>query len=139
MRRLLSVLLAAGLLTLVGCGPRLPQPAETYPVQGVVLLPDGRPARGALVLFHPDGPAGSEASAELNSDGTFALKTFGEREGAVPGRYRVVLNPNRAFACSAAEKSEGLSNIPNRYWAEETTDLFAEVNTTPNTFTFRLR
>lgn len=84
--------LAAPLLAaaaLAGCGDPGP---KLVPVQGTVLLSDGKPLHYGTVTFHPD-PAKGNDSKELpiggvNPDGTFSLKC-GVRDGAPPGWYKV--------------------------------------------------
>jgi hypothetical protein len=80
--------------SLVGCGTR-----KTYPVRGKVQYPDGSPMKGGAVMFEPLGVEKVEKGAEapimargyINEDGTFALSTFGDEDGAPPGHYRVLV------------------------------------------------
>jgi hypothetical protein len=59
------------------------------PVEGVVRL-NGAPVAGATVSFLPEG-GGRPAVGATNRDGRFRLTTFESGDGALPGRYRVVV------------------------------------------------
>jgi hypothetical protein len=92
---------AAGLLTLLcataGCGGK----HTPVPVSGTVTL-DGQPLEGATVYFYMVGDEreGRPAMGTTNKDGEFQLSTLGNNDGALPGRYKVVItkyvptNPN---------------------------------------------
>jgi len=68
-----------------GCGNR---PSK---VTGTVTL-DGTPVEGATVTFIPvDGKARS-ASGSTSADGTFELTTFKDKDGALPGDYKVTVS-----------------------------------------------
>src|SRR5437773_12040648 len=97
MNRLILPLLAATLLLVAGCGPRGDNAAlAVYPAAGNVLLPGGQPAGGARIRFVGMGTAGgAEGIALIGSDGTFAMKSLGEREGMMRGKYKVVLIPGK--------------------------------------------
>ena len=79
-----SVLAAVGV---PGCGPRNP---KTYPVRGTVVFKDGAPVTWGTIEFHPVGRQAA-ARAEIQSDGSFALSTYGQNDGAVPGKYQVTV------------------------------------------------
>lgn len=118
-------------LTAAGCSPSDVVP-DTHKVSGRVLLPSGKPARGAEVLFIPktkDGKlSGANGSAVLGSDGTFSLKSMGDRDGVPSGYYAVVVNPNVLRGPAAADKPFGVANVPKKYWDENTTDLFVTID-----------
>ena len=69
----------------------------TYPVKGKVLLVDGRPAKNGHVIFNPQRKPGIQARGKIGSDGTFALSTRNDGDGALAGDYDVlvVIPPNR--------------------------------------------
>lgn len=79
--------LPAILILLAGCGrgPRL------VPAAGMVRFSDGRPVLAGTIEVAPLED-GRPARAALNDEGRFTLLTAG-REGALPGRYRVVVLP----------------------------------------------
>jgi hypothetical protein len=83
------------LIAAVGCGKRTPELSD---VRGTVYY-RGEPIRGGTIVFAPDpdrGGAGPLAIAEIQSDGTFRLRTDGER-GAVVGWHRVTISPSEEF------------------------------------------
>jgi hypothetical protein len=75
------------LLCTLGCGAK----SGTVSVQGVVRL-DGQPLKRASVQFVPED-AGRDATAMTDSEGRFTLSTFEPRDGALPGKYKVVIVP----------------------------------------------
>lgn len=83
-------LAAALLASAPGCGddPSRPPAGATVPVKGVVTY-KGKPLTRGTLRFEPD--AGREAQGEIGPDGSFALSTFTERDGAVPGVHRVAV------------------------------------------------
>src|SRR5947209_3838508 len=87
-------------VTLAGCGKGV------SPVQGVVTL-EGTPVAGATVLFMPDGQdEGRPATGFTSPDGTFRLTTFRPDDGALAGKYRVLVQKAEAAKDrSAAEQS----------------------------------
>jgi len=78
-------------VVLIGCGGN-----GTTPVKGVITL-EGTPVAGATVLFMPDGQDECRpASGFTLSDGTFRLTTYQPNDGALPGKYRVVIQKTEA-------------------------------------------
>src|SRR5437868_14843602 len=80
----------ATLACVVGCGH-----GKTAPVNGRVKLKDGSDAsvlKGYSLTFEAEGGK-SSAVGDVNPDGTFQLSTFAANDGAVPGKYRVAINP----------------------------------------------
>jgi hypothetical protein len=85
--------LAAGLLIIaaaLGCRDK-----ETFPVSGTVRF-EGKPlAGGGSIRFAPlDENASREAGGDIAKDGTYLLRTYGESDGAIPGKYRVEIIQN---------------------------------------------
>lgn len=78
---------AALALLACSCGGREP----VYPVRGKVLDAGGRPAVGALVVFHPVAAGAARAVARADADGNFALTTYAEGDGAPAGEYVVTI------------------------------------------------
>jgi hypothetical protein len=82
-------LLALGLLMCCSCAGR----SNLHPVRGQVFVA-GKPAEGALVVFHPLGETTSTAvrpSARVGKDGRFALGTHRQGDGATVGNYAVAI------------------------------------------------
>ena len=91
MRILVLFLVLFSLPSLAGCGSN---PPPQVPVKGKLTL-NGRPLRGATVVFTPDrakGGRGPQSYAVTGDDGAFALATT-EGPGAVAGWYRVTVAP----------------------------------------------
>jgi hypothetical protein len=65
-----------------------------HPVSGKVTV-QGKPAAGAFVLFIPvnelPDAADTRPRAEVGADGSFALSTYGENDGAPIGEYTVAI------------------------------------------------
>jgi hypothetical protein len=69
-----------------------------YPVQGQLVV-DGKPARGAYVLFHPVNDADPQATrphGQVSQDGTFHLSTYRANDGAPIGDYVVTIDWRKA-------------------------------------------
>jgi hypothetical protein len=93
MMRLSPLALALGLCTLAGCGN--PNP-PTGRVTGKVTW-QGQPVKNASVIFAPvtgdkakESPKG--ANGRTNDGGEYTLNTFGEGDGAVLGKHRVLVS-----------------------------------------------
>ncbi len=139
------LLATAGCIFWAGCGPRRPR---TAPVRGTVTFA-GQPVTEGRIFFHPE--EGRSAIGRLGPDGTFELTTFKTGDGAVPGRYRVVVEATRTTGGyqpqSFEEELSGVGNVPGevewlvpkRYAQLETTPLSAEVGPGRNTIDFDLQ
>jgi hypothetical protein len=75
---------------LTGCGRSQKWPALTEPTTAVVRL-DGKPLEGALVMLGPVGK-GYASQGTTAADGKATLTTFRRGDGAVAGRYRVIVS-----------------------------------------------
>jgi len=84
----LVCLLAIGLAAAGGCGPSTGHLPKTVPAKGVVTL-DGKPVEGAQVVLVPANEGTTGAFGTSNSSGRFSLRAFNEKDGAVPGDYKV--------------------------------------------------
>src|SRR5262245_47046582 len=84
-RRLIAV---AAVLAAAGCGGG----SGPVPVRGVVKL-DGQPVANAAVIFVPQAPGGREAYGSTDANGAFRLTTTKPDDGALPGKYKVVIQP----------------------------------------------
>ncbi|MBM3997939.1 MAG: hypothetical protein FJ297_00105 [Planctomycetes bacterium] len=79
-----------------GCGDRGPARVPVFPVRGHVLR-QGKPAVGALVVLHPDvredDPmwASGYPRGVVREDGSFAISTYDEADGAPAWQYAVVV------------------------------------------------
>jgi hypothetical protein len=76
-----------------------------YPVQGQLVV-DGKPARGAYVLFHPVNDADPQATrphGQVSQDGTFLLSTYRVNDGAPSGITSSPLIGGRPFRGTVRE------------------------------------
>lgn len=85
----LSLLAAAACLAL-GCGPKTARVEGVVPVSGVVTS-GGTPVSGASVTFFPDGAGGRAAAGTTDAQGRFELTTLIAKDGAKPGKYKVLI------------------------------------------------
>jgi len=138
-----------GCATLAGCGRSQRWPARTEPTTAVVRL-DGAPVEGALVLLGPVGK-GYASQGTTAADGKATLTTFRPGDGAVAGRYKVLVsseevrdNPALNFPDPAIDReaydlakhkaaAAGLAFylrrqlLPERYVSFDTSGLEAEI------------
>ena len=127
MKRSLTILVATLAFGLASCG-KSDALKPTFPVSGQILLPDGKPAEHALVIFHPVGQAaGPKPRGKVLANGTYQLTTFATDDGAPTGEYQVTVElwlPGRP--------DEGPSNRLNAKYAKpESSGLTATVGTGP--------
>lgn len=90
-------LLTAGLLAslfVVGCAPT---PPPVVPVSGKLVFTDGRPLAQATIQLIPEPGTGASAQSTTGDDGTFEVETCVQgreiHDGAIPGKYKVVVIP----------------------------------------------
>lgn len=116
--------LAAGLfLLLAGCGGN-PAQLETAPVSGRVTL-DGEPVSTGVVIFTPE--QGRAGRAELASDGTYTVGTYGRADGAVVGSHRVAVVAQEGAETGFVEDAAPVWLVPPHYANPNTSHLEFEV------------
>jgi hypothetical protein len=81
-------LFGIGLLLAVGCGPDTSHLPTTVPASGIVTL-DGKPVDGAQVILVPEKEGTTGAFGATDADGKFSLRAYDEKDGAIPGAYKV--------------------------------------------------
>lgn len=115
---------------------------ETAPVKGNVTY-NGKPLTYGRVSFRPE--AGSPATGEIQSDGSFTLSTYHNGDGAIVGKHLVLITATEIDAGKNAEQDPNTemtvpkSMIPEKYTSFSTSELTAEVaNDRKNEFTFKL-
>jgi len=116
--RLTTVWIWMFLAMVAGCGVNASsiEPPETVVVSGKAVQPNGQPITGGRIRFTPvEGKAGAEAYAEIQADGSFTLQSFGGRDGAMPGTYKVSLS------------GKAMTRIAQKYQGPETSTLIVEV------------
>ncbi|WP_235935126.1 hypothetical protein [Candidatus Laterigemmans baculatus] len=104
---------------LSGCGDNNP---TTAPVSGTVTF-NGEPLQAGTVIFTPKA-GGPPAYGEIQSDGTYALTTFEDGDGAVPGSHGVAVS---AVEFKNPDLPVATTVIPMKYSSEQTSGLTAEV------------
>lgn len=114
-----------------GCGGK---PQETFPVKGVVQWKDGKPATelaGATVeLQIVEGPSlRVSPHGEVQSDGTFMLRSYEPNDGAPAGKYRAMIAPVLLADPGASIAS---SPLDSRYQSFTTTPMQVTVASQPN-------
>lgn len=127
MKLTLTVFVATLAFGLASCSKTDAQ-SPTFPVSGQILLPDGKPAEHALVIFHPVGQAaGPKPRGKVLANGTYQLTTYGVDDGAPAGDYQVTVElwlPGRP--------DEGPTNrLNSKYAKPESSGLTATVGTGP--------
>jgi hypothetical protein len=86
--RAIAVLSLCSLVLAAGCGPDLSHLPKTVPASGVLTL-DGKPVEGAQVVIVPANSEATGAYATTDASGKFSLRAFNEKDGAIPGEYKV--------------------------------------------------
>lgn len=103
----------------------------TAPIQGVVYFND-KPLEFGSVMLQPMG-GGPPARGEIQSDGSFALSTYAEGDGALLGKHRVrvmcnsVQDPDNTAEFDINAASVGKLLIPRKYTQLSSSGLTAEV------------
>ncbi|HYV36341.1 MAG TPA: hypothetical protein VE988_11590 [Gemmataceae bacterium] len=108
-------------LAAAGCGPSSEQ---LTPVKGKVSY-RGHPCTGGTIVFIPDaarGTRGNLAVADIQPDGTFALKT-NDVLGAVAGHHRVTVS----WVYTATSGATPQSVLPTKYRDPQLSGLTREV------------
>lgn len=113
-----------------GCETRPYDAVPLFPAQGMVMS-EGKPAVGAVVLLTPDVPRkdGLTPVGRAGEDGKFWLTTYENNDGAPPGRYRVTINwPERkAGGGPPADRLKGrYADVSKSRWS-------VEIKEAPNT------
>lgn len=88
--RCIASVIAVSAVVVAGCGG---ETVKLVPVEGTLKI-NGKPAGNVNVQFLPDimkGSKGPTSFATTAADGTFKLKTYDNRDGAVVGHHNIVL------------------------------------------------
>jgi len=125
-----AVLACLGAIAVAGCGKKPP----LAQVEGTVRL-DGRPLADALVCFLPDpdrGTSGPRSVAVTDDSGRYRLRCDDQRDGAVLGWHRVLLEDMLLYSVSRQDRAGGArpalaSRLPARYTAANETPLSFEI------------
>ena len=112
-------------LTLTGCGGSKSGEATVgIPTRGVATV-DGKPASGAVLLFHGSG-TGMPPRAMVSSDGKFELPSVG---GLTEGQYVVTVEWRTG---SDEDGDVRKSIVPDKYTRKELSPLKATVKAEPD-------
>ncbi|MBY0513666.1 MAG: hypothetical protein K2P78_07105 [Gemmataceae bacterium] len=112
-----AIVLAAAVLGVVGCGGGGQNSSDLVPVTGKVVM-NGQPVGSVDLLFVPQDPKGATGQVKVGPDGSFtSAKSLGQ-DGLVPGKYKVVVTP---------QKDRSGPKIPPQFTNEEKTTLTVEV------------
>ncbi len=128
-----SVVLAIVAMTLTGCSRKDANRLEVHPVAGQVTF-NGKPAAGALVVFHPKDPAAAvlKPNARVDQQGNYSLSTYSAGDGAPAGEYTVtvILRP---LVKKEGEFEPGPNVLPAQVGSPATSKIAAQVAEGPNT------
>jgi hypothetical protein len=97
-------LLIVTVLALVGCGSKGNHLPRTVPAMGIVTL-DGKPVEGAQVVLVPAADGKTGAYGVTSSSGQFSLRAYEEKDGAIPGDYKVQVSKTVEVKLSGAKGS----------------------------------
>ena len=97
-------------LLILGCGADNSNLPPTVLARGVVTL-DGKPVEGAQVILIPDPPGTTGAYATTNSGGTFSLHAFEQKDGALPGSYKVQVSKTMQFEGDGPPNPDGGKSV----------------------------
>ncbi len=150
-RRLVILLSAPGLMALSGCGGG-DDGLSRYAVSGTVTYKGERLDHGNIT-FTPDDVAKGRVASSTIEGGSYTLGTLGDRDGAVPGQYKVSVTSkevdpskirDRPGRSAGKPKVVGKANqdekslIPKKYETSQTSPLTAEVKPQSNSIPFEL-
>jgi hypothetical protein len=99
------------------------------------VFPDKSPLSSGHIEFAPvEGEVKTSARGMIEEDGSFRLSTFGEEDGAVSGRHRVLIIPGRTRGERPGAQKPTLHG---KYQSFDTSGLEATVSADgPNNFEF---
>jgi hypothetical protein len=136
MERVIWLSLLCGVpICLTSCTkPSGPAQKVCYPVKGQLVV-GGQPAAGAMVIFHPEGSTPEEWTsgyprARVGADGAFELETYGDKDGAPAGDYRVLVTWTQSGS-EETEDTQMVDKLKGRYTDYTKSTLRAKVDTGP--------
>lgn len=149
-RHAMSLLSALGVMALSGCGGD--DGVSRYAVSGTVTYKGERLDHGNITFTPNDVAKGRVANSTIES-GSYTLSSLGDRDGAVPGQYKVSVTSkevdpskirDRPGRRVAKPKVVGKANnderslVPKKYETSQTSPLTAEVKPQSNSLSFEL-
>jgi hypothetical protein len=125
----LIFLCVGGLLAAVGCGSKGGHLPRTVPAKGIVTL-DGKPVEGAQVVLVPAAEGATGAYGATDASGRFSLRAYEEKEGAIPGDYKVQVSKTVEVKLTGAKGSLDGGDpvrfdhgVPGKYTGAKTSGL----------------
>ena len=105
-------------LSAAGCGQSDPSLKPVYPVHGSLFV-KGKPAKGAVVMFHPlpleaGKPTALTSRGTASDDGSFRLTTYNTDDGAPEGEYAVTIYWPRKRSGKGSEDADALDLPPDQ-------------------------
>lgn len=130
MKEQTGLVLIVAAVAIAGCGgasDRLP----VIPTRGLVIV-DGKPAVGALLIFHPvEGTPKLpvKARARVHPDGTFVAESYDAGDGVPAGEYIVTVDWREP---TEQEGDEGALLLPEAYTSPESSPVKVRVSSGPD-------
>ena len=131
--RAVAFLFYLGFLHFVGCGSTGGNLPKTVPAAGVVTL-DGKPVDGAQVVLVPSGEGATGAFGVTNTSGHFSLRAYEEKEGAIPGEYKVQVSktveeklPGAKGSVDGGDPVRYVHGVPAKYTGAKTSGLSVSI------------
>jgi hypothetical protein len=141
----IALFLAVVALAFSGCGGGKKFPV--YPVTGELFL-DKKPLAEAQVIFIPENGDMPQATGMTDASGKFTLSTYGNGDGAVEGKFKVIIrkiekapdvDPNQPIDPKIGAKMTAKSLIPPHYGNPENSGLSATIKAESNTVKFEIQ
>ena len=105
---------------------------QTYPVTGKIVLSSGKPLTSGRVFLVGEQQGTPPSSGEIQSDGAFKLTTKLPGDGAMPGKYKLRIEP----IIDASKSKKGKlpqAPFPNKYLDEDSSEVYVTVKAEPTT------
>jgi hypothetical protein len=116
MWRIAALSVCAGLVSVAGCGEKLP---ARVPVSGTVTI-DGQPLTYGSIMFM--NTSTRPAGGAIDSQGRFTLSCYEAADGAIIGHHRVKVNASQPVTTDSVRWL-----APKKYADENTSGIEVEV------------
>jgi len=113
-----------------GCSKKSESQLPVHPVSGQVLF-NGKPAPGALVVFHPKQEGLPTPSGAVDKQGNYTLTTYSASDGAPSGEYDVTVTWTPMIEKNG-EFQPGPNKLPARVANKTTSKITARIAEGPN-------
>jgi len=147
-----TTLVGLGLLAVAGCGGDDSGIARRYAVSGKVTY-KGAPVDKGTIVFEPTDMSKARVASGPIENGYYTLSTTGEKDGALPGDYKVcIISRSVDMAAVEANRKGGAGRqddvykaekkaqnlVPPKYQRTDTSGLTAKVEAKSNSKDFAL-